>query len=425
MDTTAHVLLTLAVVIALGQLIGRLFAYVGQPPVIGEVVAGIVLGPSVLGQIVPDGPGWLLPPGDAPFLREIAQLGVILYMFLVGLELDVGQVRKRAAAAVVIANASILVPLCLGAALALLLHARLCPEGVPLSSFALFMGVAMAITAFPVLARILTDRAMTRTELGVMALSCAAVGDVTAWCLLAGVVGIARAEVQGTLLVVVLALGYVVAMLLVALPLLRRLAAHHNGDELPREAIAVVLVALLLSALATDVIGIHALFGAFFLGAIIPHDSAIARIFTHKLHDLVTILLLPAFFALTGMRTEIGLLAGAEEWLVCALIIAVATAGKFGGACAAAQITGMGWRDSAALGALMNTRGLMELIALNVGLDLGIISPVLFAMLVLMALVTTMATAPLLQVLSPRASKTSEPPASAGGGQGACLSAPR
>jgi Kef-type K+ transport system membrane component KefB len=401
MDTTAHVLLTLVAVIALGHVIGRLFAYIGQPPVIGEVVAGILLGPSVLGQIVADGPSLLLPPASAPVLREIAQLGVILYMFLVGLELDLGHVRHRARSAIVIANASIVVPFALGAGLALMLYEQLCPADVPPSSFALFMGVAMAITAFPVLARILSDRGMTRTDLGIMALSCAAVGDVTAWCLLACIVGIAQAEVQGALLVVILALVYLAVMLLIARPLLHRLAARYDGDELPRHVMVLVLAALLLSALATDLIGIHALFGAFLFGAIIPHDSAIARVFTGKLHDIVTILLLPAFFAFTGMRTEIGLLTGAEDWLLCALIIIVATAGKLGGACAAARLTGMRWRDAAALGALMNTRGLMELIVLNVGLDLGIISARVFAMLVLMALVTTMATAPLLQFLAP------------------------
>ena len=306
MDATAHLLLTLAVVIILGRLVGWVFAHVGQPPVIGEVIAGIMLGPSLLGQIVPDGPAWLLPPEVAPYLREIAQLGVILYMFLIGLELNVSEVRQRAGAAIVIANASIVVPFALGVALALLLYPQLCPEGKPFLSFALFMGVALAITAFPVLARILTDRGLSRTDLGVMALTCAAIGDVTAWCLLAFVVGVAKAEVQGAAVVVLLALAYVAAMLLIVRPVLRRLAACYQGDELPRDVIALVLVTLLLSALATDVIGIHALFGAFFLGAVIPHDSAIARVFTHKLHELVTILLLPAFFAFTGCAPRSG-----------------------------------------------------------------------------------------------------------------------
>jgi Kef-type K+ transport system membrane component KefB len=399
MDTTAHLLLTLAVVIMLGRLVGWVFAHIGQPPVIGEVIAGIMLGPSLLARLVPDGPAWLLPPAVAPFLREIAQLGVILYMFLVGLELNLSQVRQRAAAALVVAHASIIVPFALGAGLALFLHADLCPAGVPLGSFTLFMGVAMAITAFPVLARILTDRGMTRSDLGVMALTCAAIGDVTAWCLLAVVVGVARAEVQGAIFIVLGAVIYAVGMVLIVRPIARRFAAHHNGDGLSGGVIALVLVALLLSSLATDLIGIHALFGAFFLGAVIPHDSAIARTFTHKLHELVTILLLPAFFAFTGMRTEIGLVASVHDWLVCGVIIVVATAGKFGGAFLSARLVGISWHNAMGLGLLMNTRGLMELIALNIGLDLGVISPTLFAMMVLMALVTTMATGPLLHSL--------------------------
>ncbi len=402
MDATAHLLLTLAAVITLGRALGWLFAHVGQPPVIGKVIAGIMLGPSVLGQVVPDGPAWLLPPDVAPYLREIAQLGVILYMFLIGLELNVSRLREQAGAALVIANASILVPFALGAALALLLYSRLCPDGVPLISFALFMGLALAITAFPVLARILIDRGLSQSDLGVMALTCAAIGDVTAWCLLAVVVGVAQAQVQGALVVVLLALAYVAAMVLIVRPILRRLAVRYTGDELPRNVIVLMLVALLLSALATELIGIHALFGAFLLGAVIPHDSAIARVFTHKLQELVTILLLPAFFAYTGMRTEIGLVAGVEAWLWCGLIILTATAGKLGGTLLAARLVGLGSRDAAALGVLMNTRGLMELIALNIGLDLGIIAPTLFAMMVLMALVTTMATAPLLKPLMPR-----------------------
>jgi Kef-type K+ transport system membrane component KefB len=398
-DTTAHLLLTLAAVIVLGRIVGRLLALIGQPPVIGEVIAGIMLGPSLLGQLVDGGPAWLLPPEVAPILREIAQLGVILYMFLVGLELHAGRIRKLAGAAIAISHASILVPFALGTALGMLLYERLSAADVPMTSFALFMGAAMAITAFPVLARILSDRGMARSELGVMALTCAAAGDLSAWCLLAFVVGAARADVEGAIVVVVWALGYVAAMFLMVRPIFRRLAAHWNGDSMSPGAIAVVLVALLLSALATELIGIHALFGAFLLGAVIPHDSGIARAMTRNLENLVTILLLPAFFAFSGMRTEIALVSGVGDWLVCGLLILVATAGKFGGACVAARLTGLGWRPAAALGVLMNTRGLMELIALNIGLDMQVISPTVYAMMVLMALVTTMATAPLLELI--------------------------
>ena len=267
----------------------------------------------------------------------------------------------------------------------------------------------MSITAFPVLARILTDRGMTRTELGVVALGCAATDDVTAWCLLAFVVGVAKAQVGQGLLVTAGALGYIAFMLLVARPLLRRMAARWVMEPLPRGAVAVVFVALLLSALATEAIGIHAIFGAFLLGAVIPHDSAVARTFTRQLEHLVTVLLLPAFFAFTGMRTRIDLVSGLDQWLICALIILVATLGKFGGTLVAARLTGLGWRAAAALGTLMNTRGLMELIVLNIGLDLRVISPTLFAMMVVMALVTTMATAPVLRWLLPQTASAPTP----------------
>ncbi len=262
--------------------------------------------------------------------------------------------------------------------------------------------MATSITAFPVLARILTDRHMHRTHLGVIALGCAAANDVTAWCLLAFVVGVAQARVGAAVAVLGLTVAYIILMVLVVRPLAGHFLARVGPDGLTPGVAAVVFGALLLSALATEAIGIHALFGAFLLGAIIPHDSILARVFTQKLDDLVTVLLLPAFFAFTGMRTEIGLVVGAELWLLCGLIILVATAGKFGGTFVAARLTGLGSRDAASLGVLMNTRGLMELIALNIGLDLKVITPTLFAMMVLMALATTMATAPLLQLLTPR-----------------------
>ena len=404
-DALIHVLVALAAVLITGRLLGVLFRYLGQPPVIGEVVGGILLGPSLLGQVWPEAAEFVLPPSVAPYLAVIAQLGVILYMFLVGLELNPGLLRERARATVAISHASITVPFLLGAALALVLYPRLSSSDVSFTSFALFLGVATSITAFPVLARILTDRRMQTTRLGVIALGCAATDDVTAWCLLAFVVGVAQAKVGGALLVLALTLAYIGFMVVVVRPLARRFLGQFDEASLTPGVVAVVFAALLLSALATEAVGIHAIFGAFLLGAVIPHDSTLARDFTHKLEDLVTVLLLPAFFAFTGMRTRIGLASGAEQWLLCGLIIAVATLGKFGGTLAAARLTGLGWRDAAALGLLMNTRGLMELIALNIGLDMKIISPALFAMMVLMALVTTMATTPLLHLIAPVAAK--------------------
>jgi Kef-type K+ transport system membrane component KefB len=407
-DALLHVLLALAAVIVTGRALGWAFARIGQPPVIGEVVAGILLGPSLLGR---EASALILPASVAPFLGVIAQLGAILYMFLVGLELNASRLRRQAHAIGAISSASIVVPFLLGMALAVMLYPDLSQPGVPFLSFALFVGVAMAITAFPVLARILSDRRMTRSELGVLALSSAAVGDVTAWCLLAFVVGVARAAVGGALLVTGLALAFIAVVFVVVRPLAARFVRRYEDRPVPAGVFAMTLVAVLLSALATEAIGVHAVFGAFLLGVAIPHDSAVARTFTRKLEDVVTVLLLPAFFAYTGMRTEIGLVSGANAWLICGLITLVATVGKFGGTYAGARLTGFDNATSAALGVLMNTRGLMELIVLNIGLDLGVIAPTLFAMMVLMALATTMATTPILQWLVPDAAPADERPA--------------
>ena len=397
-DALRQVLIALVAVVVVGRLLAWLLARLGQPPVIGEVIAGILLGPSLIGE---KASSLVLPASAAPVLGVIAQLGIILYMFIVGLQLNAGLVRRRAQAVVATSHASICLPFVLGALLALHLYPRLSSEDVSFTSFALFLGVAMSITAFPVLARILSDRGLSGTELGVLALSCAAIDDVTAWCLLAFVVGVAKARIGDGLLVAAWTAAYVAVMLGLARPALRRLSAAHEGERLPQGAVAAIFVALLLSALATELIGIHAIFGAFLLGAVIPHDSAVARAFSAQLESIVTVLLLPAFFAFTGMRTRLDLVSGVDQWMLCGLIIVVATLGKFGGTVLAARLTGQGLRDAACLGALMNTRGLMELIVVNIGLDLGVISPTLFSMLVLMALVTTMTAAPVLQWLLP------------------------
>jgi Kef-type K+ transport system membrane component KefB len=408
-DVFLRVLIALTAIIVVGQLLAKLFAYVGQPPVIGEVVAGILLGPSLLG---PGGSSLVLPPSVAPFLGVIAQLGVVLYMFLVGLELDPAPLRNRLHATVAISHASILAPFVLGTLLSLPLYPRLSSSDVGFTSFALFLGVAMSITAFPVLARILSDYRMTRSELGVLALSCAAVDDITGWCLLAFVVGVARAQMGEGLLVVAGALAFIAFMFLLARPALVRITRHWQGEQRSRTAVTLIVVSLLVSALVAEKIGIHAIFGAFLLGAMIPHDSGAARALTRQLEPVVTILLLPAFFAYTGMRTRIDLLSEPRHWLICGLIILVAILGKFGGTVAAARWTGIGWRNSAMLGTLMNTRGLMELIVLNVGLDLRVISPTLFSMMVLMALVTTALSSPVLRLLRAPASIGEEPLAS-------------
>jgi Kef-type K+ transport system membrane component KefB len=399
-DPFVHVALALVAVLVTGRLLGLLFRYTQQPPVIGEIVAGILLGPSLLGRVWPEAAAFVLPPSVAPFLGVIAQLGIILYMFRIGLELDLGVLRERGRAVVMISHASILAPFVLGASLALVLYPRLSSRDVPFTSFALFLGVAVSITAFPVLARILTDRGMHKTALGVVALGCAAADDVTAWCLLAFVAAASRASVSLVIPLLALTAVFIAIMLLVVRPVAARLLQKFDDRDLSSGGVAVAFTVLLLTALTAELIGIHAIFGAFLLGAVIPPDSRFARAFIAKLEDLLSVLFLPAFFALTGMRTRIGLVSGMEHWLICGLIILVATAGKFGGTLVAGRLTGMGWRDAAGLGVLMNTRGLMELIVLNIGLDFGVISPTLFAMMVVMALVTTVATTPILRMIN-------------------------
>ena len=402
-NALAHLLISLTAIVVVGRLLRRAFQAIGQPPVIGEVIAGVLLGPSLLGAISPAAYQFVLAPSAAPYLGIVAQLGVVLYMFLVGVELNPDVLRGQVHATVATSHASIVVPFVLGSALALFLYPRYSSADVPFTSFALFIGIAMSITAFPVLARILSELGMTQTPLGTVALASAAVDDVTAWCLLALVVGVVQASAGSALTVVALTMVFIAVMFLVVRPALARLVAGANGER-SDAYVAMGIVGLLISALVTEAIGIHALFGAFLFGAVIPHDSRLAHALTNRLESLVLVLLLPAFFAFAGMRTEIGLVSGWDGWMACALIIAVATLGKVGGTLAAARVVGMSWRTGTALGVLMNTRGLMQLVVLNVGLDLGVITPTLFTMMVVMALVLTMATTPLIRRLLPRTS---------------------
>ena len=395
-----HVLLALAVVIITARAVGVIFKFIGQPPVIGEVVGGILLGPSFLGRLAPNAYAFLLPKSAAPFLGVIAQLGIIFYMFVVGLELDLKVLRRSGHAALAISHASIIAPFLMGAWLATHIFTTLAPAGVPFLNFSLFLGVSMSITAFPVLARILTDKGLQKTKMGTIALTCAAVDDVTAWCLLAFVVSLVQSRLGGAFVTLGLTIIYITLMFLFVGPLVRRLVPWlEKFDTVTEEGIALFFLGLLVSALLTEFIGIHAIFGAFLLGAITPHKSRLAQELTDRIEDLVRIMFLPAFFAFTGMRTEFGLLSSQADWVICGWIIVVASLGKFGGTLFAARVTGLRWHESAALGVLMNTRGLVELIVLNLGFDLGIISPQLFTMLVCMALVTTFATAPMLHLL--------------------------
>jgi len=398
----AHVLLALAGIMLAARATGVFFERVlRQPPVMGEIVAGILLGPSVLGAVWPAGLDFLLPSAVAPTLGVIAKLGVVLFMFLVGLETDGRMLRRHPHAVLAISHASIVVPFLLGAALALALYPIYGHRGMGFTVFSLFLGVSLSVTAFPVLARILTDRRVSSTPLGVTAIACAAVDDATAWCLLALVSGVATARTGDAGRTVLLVGAFVALMLIVVRPMARRLAAREEPRKGPLSltVLAAVFAALLLSALATETIGIHALFGAFLFGAVLPHEGRLADQLRVRMEDLVVVLLLPVFFAFTGLRTHIGLVSTAGEWAIVGLIVLAATAGKFGGSFVAAKLSGLGWRESSALGILMNTRGLMELIVLHVGLDMGVLSPTLFTMLVIMALVTTFSTTPVLNLL--------------------------
>ncbi|HWB74903.1 MAG TPA: cation:proton antiporter, partial [Nannocystaceae bacterium] len=389
-------------IITAARVIGLLARRLDQPMVIAEIVAGIVLGPSVLGLVAPDVLATIFPTGSLKMLGLMSQTGLVLFMFLVGLELDPTMLRGRGKSSVMISHCSIIVPFALGVVLSLWLRPAL-GEPADSLSFALFMGVAMAITAFPVLARILTERQLLRTPIGAVAIACAAVDDITAWCVLAFVVSIVRAGgVFDAVWTTAFALVYVFTMLYVVRPLLHRLSARMGTDRGPSQnVIAAVFVVLFASAWTTELIGIHALFGAFMFGAIVPKENGFARVLAEKLEDVVVVFLLPLFFAYSGLRTQIGLLDSASHWVWCALIILLACLGKFGGSFVPARLTGLGWRESAAVGVLMNTRGLMELVVLNIGLDLGVISPTVFTMMVLMALFTTFITSPMLQWVYP------------------------
>jgi Kef-type K+ transport system membrane component KefB/nucleotide-binding universal stress UspA family protein len=397
-------LIQITAILIAARLFGLLFRALGQPQVVGEMAAGIILGPSVFGWLAPGAFHALFPVESLGLLQPLSQLGLVLFMFLVGLELDLGLLRGRGHAALATSHASISFPFFFGALLALYLYPRLADDSIPFLGFTLFIGAAMSVTAFPVLARILTERNLLKTKMGAVTIACAAVDDVTAWCLLAIVIALVRAGSATTPLWATLGgtVVYGLAMVFLVRPLLGRLEQFHkNRGRLTPDILALVLLALLLSAASTEWLGIHALFGAFVIGAVMPRDRDFVRDVTEKLEDVTVVLLLPLFFALTGLRTQIGLVTGSEMWMLGGLVLLVAVVGKFGGSAIAARATGLSWRESGALGVLMNTRGLMELVILSIGLDLGLISPALFALMVLMALITTVMTTPLLELIYP------------------------
>jgi K+:H+ antiporter len=412
-EPIAPLLLQFIVIVVATRALGSLFARFGQPSVIGEIAAGILLGPSLFGWLWPEASAILFAKDSLGILQLFSQIGVCLFMFVVGLELEVGHLRRKAQTAVVVSHASIVVPYLLGVALALLLFPSFGTPGTSFVTFALFMGIAMSITAFPVLARIVADRGIAKTPLGVTAIACAAVDDATAWAILAIVVAFARATgLASTFVSFGLVVLFVAVMVWGVRPLLVRWFDTEDAVITPG-VIASVLIFITAAALATQMIGIHALFGAFLAGAIMPRSEAFRENLTVRLENFSAVFLLPLFFAVSGLRTQIGLLNDVTSWLICGGIIVVATAGKLGGSMLAARLAGTGWNEAFSLGALMNTRGLVELIALNIGYDLGILSPRIFSMLVLMALVTTFMTGPLLNFAELARKRRSPPYAAA------------
>ena len=396
-------LLQLLVILAAGRAVGWLFRRAGQTAVIGEMLAGVLLGPSLLGRALPNAEGFLFPASSMAALHLVSQLGVVLFMFVVGMELDLPGLRHRARATVIISNVGIVVPFCLGALLAVRLYEAYAPAGVSLATFALFCGVAMSITAFPVLARIISERGLSGTPLGTTGLGCAAMADVTAWCLLAIVLAVGRGSGVGAPIVAGLCAALIALVVLRGVrPHAVRLFGSTREIVAPPALLSLILVFLFVMALLTELIGIHAIFGAFLAGLAVGGAADLRDPVRRAVEPLAAAVLVPVFFAYSGLRTEIGLVHGPADWIVCGAVIATAVAGKLGGTALAARWTGMPWRDGLALGALMNTRGLMELIVLNVGYDLDILSPALYTMMVVMALATTCMTGPLLGILSPR-----------------------
>ncbi|NJO39463.1 MAG: universal stress protein [Cyanobacteria bacterium RU_5_0] len=400
MSTIVLVLVEVLLVIGLSRLMGLGFRWLRQPLVIGEIVAGIMLGPSLFGWLAPAWASALFPPETVPFLDILSQVGLIFFMFLIGLELNPRYLQGQIEIAVLTSHVSIVVPFSLGALLSLLLYPLVSNDGVSFTAFALFLGSAMSITAFPVLARILTENNLQGTKLGTLALTCAAVDDVTAWCLLAAAIAVTRYNSMIAALPTLLAsIVYITLMLTVGRWFLSRLAKHYERTgKLTQFVLAGIYMGVVTSALITEQIGIHLIFGAFLLGAAMPKNEGLTRELAEKTEDFVLTFLLPVFFAYSGLRTQVGLLNRPELWFLCGAVLLVAITGKFVGTYIAARVCGIQQREAAALGWLMNTRGLTELIVLNIGLSLGVISPLLFTMLVIMALVTTFMTSPLLEI---------------------------
>ncbi|HEX5329570.1 cation:proton antiporter [Sulfuricurvum sp.] len=395
-------LIQFIVIMIVTRLFGYLVSFVAQPTVVGEILAGIILGPSLMGALFPDMFITLFPKESLGNLHLISQLGLIFFMFVVGMELDFDKIKKQSSASVFISHVSIIFPFFLGVALAYWLYPIFAPKNISFIPFALFIGIAMSITAFPVLARIIKEKNLSDTRYGSMAITCAAADDITAWYILALIIAFSiSGSLSSSIVLLIFIAVYVITMFYVVRPLLAKIG-HAQSERLSMNGMSFIIVLLLLSSLATEAIGVHALFGAFMAGAMMP-SSAVSRLkelIAPRLEYVSLLVLLPLFFALTGLRSEIGLLNSVDAWIVCGGIIVIAVFGKLFGSALASKYMGFSWRDSFALGILMNTRGLMELVVLNIGYEMGILSTELFTMFVVMALATTIMTGPFLNLIT-------------------------
>ncbi len=401
-EPAAMLLLQILAILIVSRIFGYIFVKLGQPTVIGEILAGIVLGPSLLGYFFPQAFNFLFEPDSLGNLYILSQVGLILFMFTIGMELDLSALKNKMGVTFVISHASIIIPYFMGMLLSYFIYEEFAASQTDFLSFALFIGISMSITAFPVLARIVQEKGLTKSHLGTISIASAAFNDVTAWCILAAVIAITKTgSFESSLYNIGLSVGYVLVMFLVVKPFLKRVGEIYKSSEVVNKSVfAFLLLILIISAYITQVIGIHALFGAFLAGVIMPPLPRFRKLIVDKIEDVSLTLLLPLFFVYTGLRTEIGLLNTPYLWEICSLFILVAIAGKFIGGAFSAKILGENWRDSLSIGVLMNTRGLMELIVLNIGYEMGILPPPIFVMLVIMALVTTFMTTPALSLIN-------------------------
>ena len=401
-EPASMMLLQIISILLVSRIFSTIFARIGQPTVIGEIIAGIVLGPSLLGYFYPQAFHFLFAANSLSNLYVLSQIGLVLFMFTIGMDLNLGTLREKMGVTYVISHASIVIPYFFGMLLAFFIYKEFAAAQTDFLSFSLFIGISMSITAFPVLARIVQEKGLTKTHLGTMAIASAAINDVTAWCILAAAIAIAKTgSFISSFYTIGFSIVYVLLMFLAVRPFLKRVGEIYSTSEvMNKRIVAFLLLVLIFSSFVTQVIGIHALFGAFLAGVVMPPLPSFRKLIIDKIEDVSVTLLLPLFFVFTGLRTQIGLLNTPYLWSICGIIIAVAILGKFVGGAFTAKILGESWKDSLSMGVLMNTRGLMELIVLNIGYEMGIFPPAIFVMLVIMALVTTFMTTPVLSLIN-------------------------